>query len=207
MLLSVGSAAVVFASGSTLYEQDQDDFLADQFAGGSTSTRQASWLRGLLRQDMPFCMGLAGAMAIAWTDASHVCSFFDRFGGYYRSRRPQLEQAARDLRYVVEALLALERWPRLVAPVVESMGEQAHRAIPRTSQPNDLGAFLGRLLTGGGLTLDGVPRAIRALRDADSALAEEFRRTPHMRRMLDNLESHSQMAAEEIEQLRGAAPT
>ena len=44
MLLSVGPASVRFVAGSTLYEQDQDGFLIEEFSDRATTRNQAGAL-------------------------------------------------------------------------------------------------------------------------------------------------------------------
>ncbi|MFY9727411.1 MAG: hypothetical protein WB579_06760 [Bryobacteraceae bacterium] len=206
MLLSVRDGSVQFVVGSTLYRQDQAGFLLAEFPSGGAALDRASWLQGLSPHEMPFCMGLAGELPAAWPGIASACAFLDRFGHFYRSHRPRIELAGRELRYVAEALLALQHWPPLLAEVMDSMGDPARESFPKGLAASDLGAFLGRLLIGAQrrLTLAGVPECLRGIYESPTPQAEECLRIPHYRRMLDKLERSSESAAPLIDQLAAA---
>jgi hypothetical protein len=207
MLLSVKDGSVQFVVGSTLYRQDQADFLQAEYPVGGASPSRAPWLQGLSPYEMPFCMGLAGELPLAWPGIVSACAFLDRFSHFYRSHRPRIELAGRELRYVAEGLLALQHWPALFAMVMDSMGELARGSLPKGLAAADLGAFLGRLLIGAqdsGITLARVPECVRAMNEPPTPLAEDCLRIPHYRRMLKNLERFTESAAPLIEQLRAA---
>lgn len=206
MLLSVSAATVKFVAGSTLYEQDQDGFLVEEFQeGGPGAARQATWLRGLSRYEIPFCMGLAGTLAMEWTDTVSACPFLERFSNFYRNHRTQVELAARELRFVLEGLVAMRRWPALFGPLMESMGPQAQWSLPKGLSATDLGAFLGRLLIGSGesrVTLEGLPACIQGMREPVTPQLEECLSIPQYRRILDNLERAAERIAPLLTQLR-----
>ena len=207
MLLSVTDGSVQFVVGSTLYGQDQAGFLLAEFPLGGASPCRAPWLQGLSPYEMPFCMGLAGELPLAWPGIVSACAFLDRFSHFYRSHRPRIELAGRELRYVAEGLLALQHWPALFAMVMDSMGELARGSLPKGLAAADLGAFLGRLLIGAqdsGINLARVPECVRAMNEPPTPLAEDCLRIPHYRRMLKNLERFTESAAPLIEQLRAA---
>ena len=207
MLLSVKDGSVQFVVGSTLYRQDQAEFLLAEFPADGASPNQASWLQGLSPQEMPFCMGLAGELRPAWPGTVSVCAFLDRFSHFYRSHRSRIELAGRQLRYVAEGLLALQHWPALLAATMESMGEPARESLPKGLAAADLGAFLGRLLIGAQkrrLTLAGVSECLRGIYESPTPPAADCLRIPHYRRMLDKLERSSESAAPLIEQLAAA---
>jgi hypothetical protein len=207
MLLSVKDGSVQFVVGSTLYRQDQADFLLAEFPAGGASASHAPWAQGLSPYEMPFCMGLARELPPAWPGIVAVCAFLDRFSHFYRSHRARIELAGRELRYVAEGLLALQHWPALFAGVIDSMGELARGSLPKELTAFDLGAFLGRLLIGtqdSRITLARVPDCVRAMYEQPTALAEDCVRIPHYRRMLKNLGRFAESAAPQIEQLRAA---
>ena len=165
MLLSVEDGSVQFVVGNTLYRQDQADFLLAEFPAGGPPPSRASWLLGLSAYEMPFCMGLAGELPLAWPGIVSACAFLDRFSHFYRSHRTRIELAGRDLRYVAEGLMALQYWPPLFAVVMDSIGELA---LPKGLAAADLGAFVGRLLIGSQhsrVTLARVPACVRAMYD------------------------------------------
>ena len=204
MLVSVKDGSVQFVVGNTLYRQDQADFLLAEFSAGDPPPSPASWLQGLSPYEMPFCMGVAGELPLAWPGIVSACAFLDRFSHFYRSHRTRIELAGRDLRYVAEGLLALQHWPPLFAMVMDSMGELA---LPKGLAAADLGAFVGKLLTGtqhNRITLARVPECVRAMCDPPTPQAEDCLRIPHYRRMLKNLERFTESAAPLIDQLRGA---
>jgi hypothetical protein len=206
MLLSVDGGSAQFIAGSPLYRQHQAGFLLAEFPAGGAPPRRASWLRGLSPYEMPFCLGLAGERR-SFGRASSACGFLERFSHFYRNHRTQIELAARELRYVAEGLLALQRWPALFGPAMDSMGEQAHGSLPKGLAAADLGAFLGRLLIGAQgrrITLTRIPECVRAVSEPPTPQAEECLRIPHYRRMLENLERFAESAAPLIEQLRAA---
>jgi hypothetical protein len=208
MLLSVGAASVRFVAGSTLYEQDQDGFLLEEFPGsGTAGTQQAPWLMGLSRFEMPLCMGLAGTLAPAWTDTTSACSYLDRFSHFYRNNRTHVELAARELRYVLEGLFALQHWPALFASLMDSMGDRARGSLPNGMAAMDVGAFLGRLLIGTGdsqVTLARLPQCLRAMREPLTAEAEECMGIPQYQRMIENLERSAERVSPVLQQLRDA---
>jgi hypothetical protein len=193
--------------GNTLYEQDQSGFLLAEFPAGGAAPNRASWLQGLSPNEMPFCMGLAGELTLAWPGTVSACAFLARFSHFYRSQRPRIELAARELRYVAEGLLALQHWPELLALVMDSMGELGPACLPKRLAAAELGAFLGRLLVGtqqNRITLARVPECVRAMSEPPTPAAEDCLRTPHYRRMLKNLERFAESAAPLIDQLCAA---
>ena len=205
MVLSIEGGSVQFVVGSTLYRQDQAAFLLAEFPAGGASTSRASWLLGLSPYEMPFCMGLAGELLQAWPGIASACAFLDRFGHFYRSHRTRIELAARELRFVADGLLALQRWPALFEPVMDSLGELARGSLPKGLAAADLGAFVGRLLIGaqdGRIVLARVPDCVRAICEPPTPPAEECLRIPQYRRMLKNLERFAESAAPLIEELR-----
>jgi len=201
MLLSADCGTVHFIAGSTLYRQDEAGFLLAEFPAGGAPPGRASWRRGLSPYEMPFCMGLAGELPLAWPGVVCACAYLERFSHFYGNYRTRIEPAARELRFVAEGLLLLQRWPALFGAVMEAMGEQARGSLPRGLAAADLGAFLGRLLIGAQYrrtTLARVPECLRSL------LAEECLRIPHHGRMIENLGRFSESVAPRIEQLRAA---
>jgi len=207
MLLSVKDGSVQLVVGSTLYRQEQADFLAAEFPAGGARPRRAFWLQGLSKYEMPFCMGLAGELPPARPGIVSVCAFLDRFSHFYRSHRPRIELAGRELRFVAEGLLALQHWPALLAAVMDSMGELAPGSLPKGLAAPDLGAFLGRLLIGtpqSRITLARVPECVRAMYAQPTPSVEDCLRTPHYRRMLKKLERFTESVSPLIEQLRAA---
>ncbi|HEY1221005.1 MAG TPA: hypothetical protein VGF03_18830 [Bryobacteraceae bacterium] len=207
MLLSAKDGSVQFVVGNTLYRQDQAYFLLAEFPAGGAPPSRAIWLQGLSPREMPFCMGLAWELTLAWPGIVSACAFLDRFSHFYRSHRTRIELAGRELRYVAEGLLALQRWPALFAAVMDSMGEFARESLPKGLAAADLGAFLGRLLIGAQhsrITLARVPECVRAMCEPPTPPAEECQRIPQYRRMLKNLERFAESAAPLIEQLRAA---
>jgi hypothetical protein len=204
MLLSVKDGSVQFVIGNTLYRQDQADFLLAEFPAGGASPSRAPWLQGLSPYEMPFFMGLAGELPLAWPGIVSACAFLDRFSHFYRSHRTRIELAGRELRYVAEGLLALQHWPALFAVVMDSMGELARGSLPKGLTAADLGAFVGRLLIGtqrSRITLARVPECVRAMYEPPAPPAEDCLRFPHYRRMLKNLERFTESVAPLIEQL------
>lgn len=207
MILSIADGCVRFVIGNMLYRQDQADFLVAEFPVRGAFPRRAAWLEGLPRYEMPFCMGLAGELPPAWPGITSACAFLDRFSHFYQSHRTLIELARRQLLFVAEGLLALQRWPSLLGPVMDSMGERGQGSLPRGLGAADLGAFLGRLLIGAqrsGITLARVPDCVRVLCEPDAPRAEECLRIPQSRRMLTNLERFAESVAPLIERL-GAA--
>ncbi len=207
MFLSVKDGSVQFVVGNTFYRQDQADFLLAEFPAGGASSIRASWLQGLSPYEMPFCMGLAGELPLAWPGFVSACAFLDRFSHFYRSHRTRIELAGRELRYVAEGLVALQHWPALFEAVMDSMGELARESLPKGLAAADLGAFVGRLLIGAQhsrITLARVPECVRAMYEPPTPPAEDCLRIPHYRRMLKNLERFTESAAPLIEQLRAA---
>lgn len=207
MFLSAKDGSVQFVVGDTLYRQDQADFLRAEFPAGGVSPNRPSWLQGLSPWEMPFFMGLAGELLLAWPGSASASAFLDRFSHFYRSHRTRIEQAERELRYVAEGLLALQHWPALFAAVMDSMGELARASLPKGLAAADLGAFAGRLLIGAQhsrTTLARVPECVRAMCEPPTPAAEDCLRIPHYRRMLKNLERFTESAAPLMEQLRAA---
>jgi len=207
MLLSLNGGFVQFVAGNTLFEQDREGFLLAEFPAGCASANRASWLRGLSLYETPFCLGLAGEVVQLWPGIASACGLLDRFGHFYRRHRTQIEQAARELRYVAEGLLALQRWPALFEQVMDAMGEQAQGSLPKGLAAADLGAFMGRLLIGAQgarITLNRIPECLRAMREVQAPQAEECLRVPHYRRLLEKLERAAESAAPLIEQLVAA---
>lgn len=204
MLLSLDGGSVQFVAGNTLYKQDREGFLLAEFPAGDAFARRASWLQGLSPYEMPFCLGLAGEVPQLWPGIASACGLLERFSHFYRGHRTQIELAARELRYVAEGLLGLERWPALFKEVMDAMGEQAQGSLPKGLAAADLGAFLGRLLVGAQgarITLTRIPECLRAMRELPTPEAEECLRIPHYRRMLEKLERAAESAAHLIEQL------
>lgn len=204
LLLSVEDGNVQFVIGSTLYSQNQAEFLRAEFPTGSASAGRASWLRGLTPYEMPFCMALAGELPPAWPGMA-VCAFLDRFGHYYGSHRPKIELAGREARHIVEGLLALQHWPELLGAVLDSMGEAARWSFPKGLAAGDLGAFVGKLLIGtpdDRITLAGIPGAMQAIYSQDTPSPDAYRQIPQYRRTLDKLERHAESAAPLLEELR-----
>jgi len=207
MLLSVEGGSVRFVVGDTLYKQGQADFLLAEFPAGGASPNRPSWLQGLAAYEMPFCMGLAGELPLAWPGIVSACAFLDRFSHFYRSHKTTIELAGRELRYVAEGLLALQHWPALFALVMDSLGGLAHGSLPKGLAVADLGAFLGRLLIGtqhSRISLARVPECVRAMYEPPTPPAEACLRIPHYRRMLKNLERSAEAVAPLIEQLSAA---
>jgi len=207
MLLSIKGGSVRFVAGNTLYRQDQAGFLLAEFPAGAAPPTRASWLQGLSRYEVSFYMGLAGELPAAWPGIASACAFLDRFGHFYRSHRTGIELAERELRSVAEGLLALQRWPELLAAVTDSMGEAARGSLPKGLADADLGAFLGRLLIGtrhGRITLGRVPECVRAMCEAPTPPAEDCLRIPQYGRMLKKLERSAESAAPLMEQLSAA---
>ena len=205
MLLSAKDGSVQFVVGSTLYRQDQADFLVAEFPVGIAASRCAPWFQGLSPYEMPFCMGLAMELPPAWPGIVSACGYLDRFSHFYCGHRTRIELAGRELRYVAEALLALQHWPALFAEVMDSMGELARGSLPKGLATSDLGAFLGRLLIGtpdSRLTLARVPECVRAMYEPATRLPEDCLRIPHHRRMLSTLVRFTESAAPLIEHLR-----
>lgn len=200
MLLRVDSESVRFVAGSTLYKQDQDSFLLAEFPAGSLPPRPAPWLQGVPVLEMPLFLGLAGELTPFWSGTGSACAFLEQFGAFYRNHRTEIQLAERELRFVAEGLLALQRWPALFEPVMEAMGPAARTSLPRGLAAPDLGAFLGRLLMGaraGRITLERVPESLRALPQPLPPLA-------HHRRMLDKLERSAERVAPWISRLLAA---
>lgn len=207
MLLSVEGGFVRFVVGNTLYQQGEADFLQAEFPAGGASASPPAWLQGLSQAEMPFCMGLAGELPLAWPGTASACALLDRFSHFYRSQRTRIELAGRELRYVAEGLLALQHWPPLFALATDSMGGVARGSLPKGLAVADLGAFLGRLLIGTqhiGISLARVPECVRAMCEQPAPPAEECLRIPHYRRMLKNLERSAESVAPLVEQLRAA---
>jgi hypothetical protein len=207
MLLSVSAASVKFVAGSTLYEQDQEGFLMDESRVGISSSRPAAWLRGISLYDMPFCMGLASALAPAWTATFATCSFLERFSLFYRINRGTVESASIELRYVLDGLYAARRWPSLFIPLMQAMGEGALASLPKGVAAADIGAFLGRLLAPnrqGSVALDQVPQCLRDAREKQAAEPEEWERIPQYKRTIESLERSAARVAPLIEHLRAA---
>jgi len=207
MLLSVKDGSVQFVAGNTLYRQDQAEFMLAEFPAGGASTSRPSWLQGMSPYEMPFCMGLAGELTLAWPGIVSACAFLDRFSHFYRGQRPRIEVARRELRYFAEGLLALQHWPPLFAAVMDSMGDPARESLPRGLAAADLGAFVGRLLIGAQqnrITLARVPQCVRAMCEPPAAPAEDCLRIPHYRRMLNKMERYAESAVPLIEQLSAA---
>ena len=206
MLLSVEGESVKFVAGNTLYEQDQDGFLIHEFQSGEpVSVRRASWLLGLSRYEMPFCMSLAGTLALASGDSILACPFLERFSYFYRSHRPKLDVAARELRHVLEGLFALQRWPAMFTLLMDSMGPQARLSLPRGVAATDVASFLGRLLIGAGpdrVTVASLPSLVRSMRGAPSEQTEECLRIPQYRRMLENIELSAERVTPLLDNLR-----
>ena len=204
MLLSVQGETVKYVAGNTLYTEDQDGFLLREFpADGSVSARQATWLIGLTRYEIPFCMGFAGALAQSPADTVSTCPFLERFSYFYCAHRTHAEAAARELRHVLESLFAFQRWPAIYRVLMDAMGDQASAVLPKGLSPIDIGFFLGRLLTGGAerqLTLAGLPAAVRTIRNSEEEHADCLR-MPQYRRLLDNLERSTERSAQQLEDL------
>lgn len=204
MLLSVRDGSVEFVVGNTLYRQRGEDFQLAEFSDGAPVRGRAAWLQGLVSNEMPFCMGLAGELPRAWPATASVCAFLDRFSHFYRNHRTKLELARRQLGYVAEGLLALQHWPPLLGAVMNSMGEAAPGNFPKGLAASDLGVLLGRLLVDtktGRTSLARVPDCVRAMHDSAVPEAADCLRTPHNRRMLQNLERYAESAAPLIHQL------
>ena len=143
MILSIEDGCVRFVIGNMLYRQDQADFLGAEFPARGAFPRRAAWLRGLSRYEMPFCMGLAGELPLAWPGITSACAFLDRFSHFYQSHRTRIELARRQLLFVAEGLLALQRWPSLLGPVMDSMGDRGAGKSPEgTGRPRS-GRFPG----------------------------------------------------------------
>ena len=207
MLLSAHDGWVQFVAGNTLYRQDQAEFLLAEFPAGCALPGRARGLQGLPAGELPFCMGLAGELPRAWPGIVSACAFLDRFSHFYRSHRPRIELAGRELRYVAEGLLVLQHWPALFGAVMNAMGDMAPACLPKGLSAADLGAFTGRLLIGlrdGRIGLSRVPDCVRSLCEPPGAAAEDCLRVPHYRRMLRNLERYTESAAPLMEQLRAA---
>jgi len=206
MLLSVQGETVKYVAGNTLYTEDQDGFLLREFpADGSVRARQATWLIGLTRYEIPFCMGVAGALAQTPADTVSTCPFLERFSYFYCAHRTRAEAAARELRHVLEGLFAFQRWPAIYRVLMDSMGDQADAVLPKGLSPIDIGFFLGRLLAWGEtqVSLTGLPAAVRSIREAEEEHAECLR-MPQYRRLLDNLERSTERIAQQLEDLREA---
>jgi len=206
LLLSVEDGRVQFVIGSTLYSQDQADFLREEFPARGAFAARAAWLQGLTRSEMPFCMALAAELPPVWPGMA-TCAFLDRFAHYYRSHRTRIELAGREARYIVEGLLALQHWPELLDAVLDAMGEAARWSFPKGLAASDLGAFVGKLLIDtprDRITLAGVPGAMRAIYEQDTPPSDAYRQIPQYRRTLNKLERHAESATPLIEELRAA---
>jgi hypothetical protein len=192
MLLSVDLASVKFVAGTTLYQEDQESFLLSEFVGsGETIARQAPWLRGLSRYEIPFCMGLAGGLASAWPDTTSTCALLERFSNFYRNHRTQLESAARELRYILEGIFALQHWPALFEDLMQSIGPGARASLPRGLAEADVGTFLGRVLADRSIALRGLPLSVSM-------------EVPHYRRAIERLGTSAERVAPIVERLRDA---
>jgi hypothetical protein len=208
MLVSVQGGSVQFVIGNTLYRQDRADFIRAEFPAGTAAPRRGSWLQGLSAHEMPYYFGLAGELPPAWPGIASAAAYLDRFSHFYRSHRTGIQLAGRKLRYVAEALLALEHSPPLFAIVLDSMGELAHASLPKGLSAADMGSFVGTLLIGiqqERAILWQLPECVRALSEPVKAPAEApaqaWLRSPHYRRMLKNLEDYAESAAPLIAQL------
>ena len=207
LLLSLGGGCVQFIVGDTLYQEDLEGFETAEFPAGGAPPRLPSWLAGLSPHDMPFCMGMAGELALVWPGIVSGCAFLERFSHFYRSHRTQIELAARELRHVAEGLLAIQHWPALFELVMDSMGAEASECLPKAIGSADLGAFLGRLLIGAQhrrITLARVPVCLRTIRQSPMPQAQECLRIPQYRRMLEKLERGAESAAPVMEHLCAA---
>jgi hypothetical protein len=207
LLLSVGLRSVKYAAGNAICEQDIDGFLREQDPVVESQGRQPLWMRGLSRYDIPFCMSLAGGMAMAWGTNLAVCPFLDRFSVFYRSNRTHLELAARELRLVLEGLFAVQSWPALFGVLLDAMGEDAAFSLPRGATSTDIASFLGRLLVGTGpreVSVSNLPELLHTLLEMPTGPAEACLRIPHYRRILESLEHSSQRVSPVLAQLRAA---
>ena len=208
MLLSVGSGSVQFVVGSLLSVQDLAGFLLAEFPPGSAPPRRAPWLMGLSAYEAPCFMALAEELAQFWPGTRTACGFLERYGHFYGLHRPPIGRAVSELRSMVEALLALQRWPEIFERVADAMGTAVEESLPTGFSDADMGAFLGRLMMGaqaGRVTLARLPACLRAIREESrphGPQAAECLRIPHYRRMIERLERVSESAARLIEQLR-----
>ena len=208
LLLSIGRDSVQFLAGNVLYQEDLVGFFSREFLSGAQAfPGRAPWLAGLLPHEMPFSMSLAATLALACDETVSGCAFLERFSCFYCSHRTLLEQAARELRYVLDGLFALDQQPAMLAPCLDSMGELAGSCLPKGVAPADIGSFLGRFLIGAagdGISLAGLPSVVHQLRES---LAEETTPAPglpHLRRMLTTLEHSAERAAPVLALLRAA---
>jgi hypothetical protein len=206
LLLSIDRESVRFLAGSILYREDLDGFLAREFPSGlSVRPGRAGWFDGLSRFELPFCMSLAGTLALADGEAISGCAFWERFGSFYCSHRPDIQLAARDLRYVLDGLFALARFPELFTVCVNSIGERTRSSLPKGVMARDIAAFLGKLMSETGndpLTLKDLPATVREIRQSPSEEAIEVRRVAHLRVALDKLERSAERAASVVERLQ-----
>jgi hypothetical protein len=207
LLLSVDRKSVRFLAGNILYQEDLDGFLTHEFSSGErVSASQSHWLTGLTRFEVPFCLSLASTLALQCDENISGCSFLDRFGTFYYNHRTYIESAARELHFVLDGIFALRQWPALFKVCIDSMGEQAQSSLPHGVMPPDIGAFLGRLLTGTGserITLAKLPAKVRDLRESSTEEAGSPRE-PHLRRMLETLERFAERAVPVLDRLRTA---
>lgn len=204
LLLTVRDGSVEFAAGNSLCRQPQEEFELAEFPAGLHIQGRAAWLRGIPSANMPFCLGLAGELPRAWPATASVCAFLDRFSHYYRNHRTKLELAGRELRYVVEGLLSLQHWPTLLEGVRQAMGETAPATFPKGLSAADLGVFLGRLLVNtkiSRISLARIPDCVRTMYEGATPEAADCLRTPHNRRMLENLERYAERVAPLIQEL------
>ena len=195
-------------AGNILYQEDLDGFLRREFpTGAPAGASWAPWLAGLSPHEMPFSMSLASTLALACEETSSGCAFLERFSCYYCGHRTRIEQAARELRHVLDGLFALEQQPGLFASCMDSMGEEARSCLPKGLAPPDVASFLGRFLIGTGrheITLANLPSAVRQLRESRDDATTAALRLPHFRRMLETLEQSAGRAAPVLARLRAA---
>jgi hypothetical protein len=208
MLLSTGARSVTFVAGSTVCEQDVDGFFREECPPGADSDfRKPSWKLGLSRYELPFCLHLAAGLAAGWESHLPVCVFLERFTSFYRSNRTRVELAARELHFVLDGLFAVQPWPGLFQVLLDAMGEQAAFSLPKGVSAGDVASFLARLLIGAGpaeVSLARLPELLHTLRGLPTGPAEAFLRTPHHRRILENLERSTARVTPVLDQLRQA---
>jgi len=208
MLLSLDQGSVRFLVGNILYKEDMESFLSREFSSRPPSSfAKAPWLASVSEDDMPFCMSMASAMALAAEGSVSACAFLERCSCFYCAHRAHLEQVAGDMRHFLQALFILRRQPKLFKLCIDSMGKQAPSSVPNAITRPEVGSFLGRLLIGIGadqLDLANLASTVREMRQSPPEAAQEFLSVPHHQRTLDTLESFAERAVPQLQPLRQA---
>ena len=201
LLVSAGRNSVRFLAGSVLYEEDLESFATREFPSGGDAA-SGRWLEGLSRHEIAFFMGLAGTLIGFEDESAAGCSFFGRFSFYYGRHRTGIELAARELRYVLDGLFALMRFPGLFAACMGTMGPQAQASLPKGVSQRDIASFLGWLLASEQVAIGGLPATVRSFRQATEGEAAEVRKVPHLALAMEKLERAAARAAPVIDLLR-----